>query len=777
MKKLTVLLFSAIMLFVFAIGASAATSGYTVDTENSPTNIKWSLSDDFVLTFEIDASSANKASTVITNIDPVTLEKSAWNKGLASYSGAKTIIIGDGITEIIGTFAKSTAVTIEIPESLVSIGKNTFSSASALETVYIRGNEPEAGVIDLSKVTSLANNVFLSNKKFSTVKLNPDYEGTLPSEIFKNTGISSLEIPAGVTSLKNKSLSKTASLYTLTILGEETFFESVDVFLDNEVFPRIRAKAGSKAEEFAKENGFTFIDLDTGIETPGTRSEPVPKPEDKAFDPTGSTAHGLISGQYYDTYWAFYTETKTLKFISNTSTKWNETGSFSRGITDEAWKPYADQIEHVEIGPYINKISQGALENLTSLKDVKLGPDITQIDKAAFNGCSSLTSIWRSDKEPIEGRADLSKVKIVNSIFDGTAITEVLLSKDTVNIEAALSFGIKTLLTPNITEELKEYCKINGYNLKNSTNSEELYEYWFYVPTDLPFCGARAVWEFNEATGTLTVHGSGAIDDIVNYYGGGSKTAPWFSVKQQIKHIVITERITAIGKYNFAQCKNLETVQIPDVDGFIIANAAFEKCPNLKSIYRAGTEPIEGTADLSKIHSLESFTFETNYLLANVVISDKVSEIGESVFEGDVNLVNVYGIPGSYAQTWAEANGKSFFDISASAPQPIKCTIPESVSDAETTDAPTDSETYVDTDIMTDLIDTEEATAPAFIFDIGGDDSTTDTDKAAITDAAADTTENKTSLSVLPVVIAAVVMITAVIAVIMIVITKAKKKG
>lgn len=770
-KKLLVILLTVALMMVLCVFACAASEGYMVDSKGDPTNIKWMLDDENTLTFEIDPSSSNAASTELFNVDPVTGDKGAWNKALPTFAAAKTVIIGDGITAINGTFSKSTVKTVEIPTSLVKLGKNSFAQAGSLKTIYIRGNEPIEGVLDLSTVTSYENNIFLATKNYSTVIFNPAYTGDIPKELFKSSGISKIELPEGVKTVKNGAFTKTASLYTLTILGSDTEFESMDVFLECSVFPRIKAKAGSKAEAFAKENGFTFIDLDTGEVTAGTLELPTPKPEDAPFDPAGATAYGHIEGLYYNTYWAYYKETKTLKFTSGTSTKWNETGSFTRGITDDGWRAYIEEIEHIEIGPYIDKISQGAFENHTALKDVKLGNKISQIDRDAFAGCSSLTAVWRDDKELIEGRADLSKVKNVNNIFDGTGISEVLLSKNTTEITVGLSFGIKTLLTPNITDALKEYCKTNGYNLQNSENPDELYEYWFYIPADLPFCGVRAVWDFDESTGTLTIYGSGAVDDIVNYYGGGSKTAPWFSVKQKIKHVVITDRITAIGKYAFTQCKNLETVQIPDVDGFIILNAAFEKCVGLKSIYRAGTEPIEGTADLSKVHELESYVLENCYLIANVIINDKVVEIGESVFENNPNLANIYGTVGSYAQTWAEENGFSFFDVSEVTPVPIICAPPAST---ETSSGTVEEESVFDSEYITDIAsdsadESESETYPTFIFEIGGTMDLSDSEQLEKLEAGAENND----FSVTSIIITAIVIAVAVV--VILVITMRKK--
>ncbi len=191
----------------------------------------------------------------------------------------------------------------------------------------------------------------------------------------------------------------------------------------------------------------------------------------------------------------------------------------------------------------------------------------------------------------------------------------------------------------------------------------------FSVSAEAPIsCGENAYFSFDEATVTLTVSGEGAIYDITNYHGGGKVNSPWYSIKSQIKHVIIKNGITAIGKYAFAECTALETVQIPSTDGFIILNSAFEACPKLTTIYRYGTEPIRGTLDLRNVHEINPWTFAYDNAFTNVIFSDRVEKIGTTVFEENTSLKNVYGAPGSYPSVWASKNGKSFYDISVNAP-------------------------------------------------------------------------------------------------------------
>ncbi len=448
---------------------------------------------------------------------------------------------------------------------------------------------------------------------------------------------------------------------------------------------------------------YKFIDLESGegitelASGNGEGGDPSVVPgSDKA------TVSGHSTGEYngkiiIDTYWAYYAETKTLEFSATTG-KYNETGTLSDCDIGSNWADYINEIEHIIVGNKISKITVRAFMDYPALKDVRIGKQVTQIDPSAFENCSNLTTVWRDGKERVEGRADFRGLTRFMDCMIGTSITEVILPENPNTLEISMPMTIVNVYSTNITEDLKAHAKENVYNLINLNNQEEKYEYWTYIDPSLPYCGKRAVYAFDEATGLLTVYGAGEIDDIVNYHGGGSKNQPWFAIKQQVKNVVITDHITAIGKYAFAEFENLETVQLPNIENLIIRAAAFEGCVNLKSVYIEGSEPIEGTLDLRMIDALEAWTFAYDYLIANVVVSPKVDKIGTSVFSDNINLANIYGTPGSYAEEYANKNGLAFFDISSSVPEAIKCIPPVITEETETTALP---ESTADTEEVT----------------------------------------------------------------------------
>ncbi len=691
------------LIFTLAAYAAAPAEGYTLNDEGQATNIKWTLEENGTLTFAIDAEATDKVSTtVISNKDPLTGSVANYNTCLPTYSEAVKIVIGDGITEIYGFSYIKGLEQVELAPSVEILGNNCFQTNGALKSVYIRDNEPIEGTIDLSNITALGKYTFDGCTSVTNVILSAKYSGTLPLECLKNLKIKALTIPETVTSIEKGALSRSNYLEELTILGENTVISSEDVFSKNVSFPKIKAKAGSRAAEFAIAKGYTFIDLDTGAETKGTKpvtdAAKVESGEGikliTEFKPEGATAYGHLSGEYngkttIDTYWAYYRDTKTLEFLSGT-TAYNETGTIANADAGfKTWAEYEDEIEHIIIGDYIKKVSKDSFTGYEALKDVRLGKNVNDIGQRTFFNCTNLEAIWRDGTERKEGQADLTNLKEVRNIFKNNKIVDVILPKSTVEITVDLLPGIKNLYAYQITDALIEYSKTYYYNLINIQNPTERYDFWFYIDPSLPACGLKSVYSFDEATGVLTISGAGAIDSIVNYYGGGSRNQPWRSFRHQVKHIVIGEGITSVGKYAFCEFGNLETVELPNTESFEILNAAFEKCYNLRSVYRNGEEPIEGTLDLRNVHTIYSWSFAYTYLIANVVISPEVGEIGTSVFEENItlNLKNVYGTPGSFAETYAQENGLTFYDISANTPAPITCTPPETTAEPEDTTA------------------------------------------------------------------------------------------
>ncbi|MBR3966863.1 MAG: leucine-rich repeat protein [Clostridia bacterium] len=679
------------------------TEGYVVAVGGGETNIKWSVTDDgagnVTLAFNIDLSASDKKqTTILYGANAKTGEEAKYNGASTLAWGAykdriTKITIGDGITEINGGIANSfrALLYVEIPASLLTINGNSLQGCDKLKSVYYRGNESIEGEVDISTVTSLGSYIFDNCKQIKVFKLSEELTGTLGSETFKYTAIKEFTVPKGVTAIGGKSFSFCGGLEQLWCYTTE-YTLSATAFENCNKLTYVYGIAGTPLEEYCRTKDISFRNINNPDEYIYKSTK-----EPEIFDSSGATAYGQLvdswrGSETTNTFWCFYEETKTLKFYSN-RTGWNETGQPAtkneKGETTEVWTPYNDLIEHVVIGKGIVKVSQKAFKGMKALKTVELGTNVSQIDFEAFQGCSSLTTIYRAGSEPAKGTANLTGIAaITDNCYAGTAIENFIfgagIKKTGKNWQPNTIASITC--TPNddfIAFGVEYYCDIIDV-----ATGETVSKNYVYVDRSLPSCGNKTVFNFDEATGTLTVSGVGPMGDIVNYYGGGSKTQWWFDVKQQIKKVIIEDGVNYIGKYAFTQCKNIEYVELP-AKAINIGNAAFEDCENLKSIYVRGNEPIVGHLDLSLVPELTSWCFSKCYLIANISVSAEVQKIGSSVFDTCPNLAGVYGTPGSHAEKFASTNGFTFADIAAEKPVDTVCEKPtEATDEAVTTEAP-----------------------------------------------------------------------------------------
>lgn len=150
-------------------------------------------------------------------------------------------------------------------------------------------------------------------------------------------------------------------------------------------------------------------------------------------------------------------------------------------------------------------------------------------------------------------------------------------------------------------------------------------------------CGVNVNWSFDEQTGTLTISGSGAMEDF--HYD----EQPWTHLNQQITEIVVEQGILAIGGNAFYGLANMSRVSLPD--GLLsIGNYAFAKCQALPridipdSVWALGDAVLENcvaltTVKLPKgIKVIPDVMFKGCVAMTEFEIPDTVTSIGGGAF-------------------------------------------------------------------------------------------------------------------------------------------------
>lgn len=129
-------------------------------------------------------------------------------------------------------------------------------------------------------------------------------------------------------------------------------------------------------------------------------------------------------------------------------------------------------------------------------------------------------------------------------------------------------------------------------------------------------------WTFDNATGTLYINYEGDMPDTEN-------GCPWGHYSDDIKKIIISDRVTSISDWAFSVLFSLSSVDIPgSVEN--IGFSAFSNCYELTEVNIGDGVKTIGAAAFYCCHSLKS-----------IVLPDSITNIGAEAFSGCENLSDV----------------------------------------------------------------------------------------------------------------------------------------
>ena len=160
-------------------------------------------------------------------------------------------------------------------------------------------------------------------------------------------------------------------------------------------------------------------------------------------------------------------------------------------------------------------------------------------------------------------------------------------------------------------------------------------------------CGENVTYSFVESTGTLTISGTGYMEDFTS-----SSKVPWNAYRSSIKKVVINNGVTSIGNEAFDGCTALTSVTIPN-SVTSIENSTFDGCTALTSIeipnsvtsignyafgYCSGLTSIEIP---NSVTSIGDYAFGDCTGLTSITIPNSVTSIGEWAFYGCTGLTSM----------------------------------------------------------------------------------------------------------------------------------------
>ena len=530
---------------------------------------------------------------------------------------------------------------VVVPDSVVSIGASAFEGCTSLSNVVLSKNLQELGYkvfgdcpllyeIEIPKSLATANTITTGGP-------------------FGESGLKRVTFEAGTTEVVNnlfdnaKNLEEVQLLDTMTRIGFNAFQNCVSL---HEIgIPNSVTEIASSA--FDSCTSLTSVKIPDSVVSIGA----------SAFEGCTSLSNVVLSKNLQELGYKVFGDCPLLYEIeipkslatANTITTggpFGESGlkrvTFEAGTTEVVNNLFdnAKNLEEVQLLDTMTRIGFNAFQNCVSLHEIGIPNSVTEIASSAFDSCTSLTSVKIPDSvvsigvSAFEGCTSLSNVVLSNSITEIPndmfcncgALTSVTLSEKLERI-GARSFENCTSLTTISLPETVSYINSDAFIGSGLTEIE--------IPAACYHIGSSAFENCADLTSVLFNEG---VKDI------GSSC---FRNCDSLTNIVIPNTVEEIGSYAFDGCEKLASVTFGNGIAEIPSNA-FSNCPALNNVVIP-----YGVTEIG------SSAFANCTGLTSITIPRTVTSIETNAFNYKDRLT-IYGVSGTYAETFANNNGFKF---------------------------------------------------------------------------------------------------------------------
>ena len=540
--------------------------------------------------------------------------------------GHKVIALGDNAFK-----GKKLLEYVEIANTVTYIGSQCFESDKELANVKLSSNikRMESGAFgnctSLTEITipkSLEEagreygfgmydyGPFCGCTNLKTVKLEKGLTQIAGNLFMRCYGLEDIDIPDTVTTIGENAFKLCTSIRSVTIPDTVTYIGSQCFESDKELV-NVKLSSNIKRMEsgaFGNCTSLTEITIPKSLEEAG---------REYGF---GMYDYGPFCG---------CTNLKTVKL--------------EKGLTQIAGNLFMRcyGLENIDIPDTVTTIGENAFKLCTSLENVKMYNSIDEINGRAFAGCTSLKSVSLPDSitgmgtEIFSGCTSLSSVKLPNkrvnimsSTFEGcTSLTEITLPDTVTTIQDHAFKNCTALKTINWSKSITD---IQSYAFENCDALTKL-----AIPNTVTNIGEGA---FYECGGLSAIAVSNSVKSL------GSRA---FENCDALAKVSISDSVTSMGEKAFYDCDALTDVKLGT--GITqIPTSCFEHCDILPSVVLP-----------YRISKVGDNAFKNCVALTEITIPRATTTISTSAFSYPAKMT-VYGISGTYAETFANQQGMKF---------------------------------------------------------------------------------------------------------------------
>ena len=268
----------------------------------------------------------------------------------------------------------------------------------------------------------------------------------------------------------------------------------------------------------------------------------------------------------------------------------------------------------------VTKIGSSVFENCKQLSSVSLSSNLTELGSSVFSNCTSLTSIRVPDT--VTGMGD--------HVFSGCKeLKDVTLPNIRQNIVSGMFTGCTSLEKIVLPETV---TAIRADAFKDCTSLKDIT--WSKAPEIIE---SRA---FQNCSALTEVMIPGTVKTI------GSEA---FRNCDALTTVTIPDSVTSYGSWMFYDCDALTTVKLGS--GMkTIPESMFEHCDVLESLRIP-----------RRVTTIGNNAFKDCVKLTSITIPRSVTKISSNAFSYP-KILTIYGVAGTYAETFAKENSIKFVD-------------------------------------------------------------------------------------------------------------------